>query len=624
MSDKGRYALYIVLIYLLFIIFFHQQKEQKISELLKTSIIECRNQLNSSQNAFDKLSMNFFNEHNDYLSMILDKVIHTNKKQKHDRFRSTLLDRLYPIYKSASLLGLKQFQIFDRKGKSFLRFENEKIYGDPVIKKRPSLQIVYSDKIFLNGFEAGRFEEGLRYIYPLFHNGNFVGAYEWVWSDHALLGEIKKIFGGFNRIIFKSRYLRKYMDSYYIDKHFAFFDMDKNYMYHKEALDSFLKEFLQYAEKNEKLKKHLETASSYSFVYDKKKRKYLVTFLSLRSIGNEEYGYLINIQIDTKSENIVLIYHIEILFSTIMMFLLSILIYKNYEEKIYIKRLIDSQKDIVVLTNGNKAKDVNRAFLNFFNISSLKEFKKRHDCICDLFEEQTGFITKKTEGRNWLEYIIANDMDEHHVLMYDKNKKEDRIFSISVNTFDDRGNYVISFRDVTELEKERRMLHIKSLIDHMTDTYNKMAFEEYLTQLLLKIKIDNKIEYALIMFDIDKFKNINDNYGHTRGDDTIKELVNLIQGSIRKSDFMARWGGDEFVIVLNEIGSFEALGVTEKIRGKIALNRFSINRQVTCSFGITMLNPKDTVDSAMDRVDKLLYRAKRNGRNRTESDFSQT
>ncbi len=119
----------------------------------------------------------------------------------------------------------------------------------------------------------------------------------------------------------------------------------------------------------------------------------------------------------------------------------------------------------------------------------------------------------------------------------------------------------------------------------------------------------------MIVFDIDDFKSVNDTYGHLVGDAVLKALSAIASGSIRKNDIFARWGGEEFTILLPETDIHGAAVVAEKVRSKIAAHDCGEPGHQTCSFGVAeFLSGKD-INSIIYCADKALYQAKDNGKN---------
>ena len=132
----------------------------------------------------------------------------------------------------------------------------------------------------------------------------------------------------------------------------------------------------------------------------------------------------------------------------------------------------------------------------------------------------------------------------------------------------------------------------------------------------------SKSEFAILMVDIDYFKLINDQHGHAAGDLVLKRLAGEWQHSIRKTDMVARWGGEEFIFLLLDVDEGMCFQLAENLRKKVESLSTSIDDksiQFTVSIGATLSHKEDiSCDHIIDRADKLLYRAKRKGRNRVE------
>lgn len=153
-----------------------------------------------------------------------------------------------------------------------------------------------------------------------------------------------------------------------------------------------------------------------------------------------------------------------------------------------------------------------------------------------------------------------------------------------------------------------------SMKDTLTDTYNRLKFNESLRrEIELARRYGNT--FSLIMFDIDHFKQFNDQNGHIFGDKVLIEITNRVKGTVREVDLFARWGGEEFVILLPQTDCEEASALAERLRQLIYLESLKKEISITCSFGVTSSCSEDDEGSIMERVDKALYRAKECGRN---------
>ena len=124
---------------------------------------------------------------------------------------------------------------------------------------------------------------------------------------------------------------------------------------------------------------------------------------------------------------------------------------------------------------------------------------------------------------------------------------------------------------------------------------------------------------SIMMLDLDFFKRINDTWGHPVGDGVLKELAQLLRGLIRKSDLLVRLGGEEFIIVMPQTNSSEAVGAAEKIRAYLAKYRFALVGRITVSIGVAEHRALESFDSWYQRVDSAMYEAKKSGRNCVKS-----
>ena len=154
--------------------------------------------------------------------------------------------------------------------------------------------------------------------------------------------------------------------------------------------------------------------------------------------------------------------------------------------------------------------------------------------------------------------------------------------------------------------------------DGLTGLYNRQKFNA-----LCAAEIARGKRYgtplALIMFDIDRFKNVNDTFGHLVGDEVLVETARIVEARMRELDTLARWGGEEFMILAPHTDLAQALGLAEQVRNVIDDNIFSTVGHMTCSLGVSALAGHDSVDKLIYRADAALYLAKRNGRNRVEA-----
>ena len=180
-----------------------------------------------------------------------------------------------------------------------------------------------------------------------------------------------------------------------------------------------------------------------------------------------------------------------------------------------------------------------------------------------------------------------------------------------------------------EIEKTNKLLEqAKNEIEKKNKELNITVDTDNLTKLLSRRKIDGILEneinrcerfnhtFTVTILDIDYFKAVNDTYGHNIGDEVLIEFANVLKSQIRKTDFVGRWGGEEFVIVLPETNKESAVILLEKIRQEIESHTFKTVKTKTASFGVSQFQKGDTVNTIIKRADNALYEAKNQGRNR--------
>ena len=167
---------------------------------------------------------------------------------------------------------------------------------------------------------------------------------------------------------------------------------------------------------------------------------------------------------------------------------------------------------------------------------------------------------------------------------------------------------------VDELYNMTATLEEEASIDGLTGAYNRMKFEKTFSFEVDKAILSSK-ELSMIVLDIDHFKTINDKHGHSVGDDVLKEIVELISQNIRSMDTLARWGGEEFVILLPTLEASGAYDLAQRLKKAIETTQFHTNEVITSSFGVGSLQKGESKTEFFERVDKALYRAKVGGRN---------
>jgi diguanylate cyclase (GGDEF)-like protein len=163
------------------------------------------------------------------------------------------------------------------------------------------------------------------------------------------------------------------------------------------------------------------------------------------------------------------------------------------------------------------------------------------------------------------------------------------------------------------IEEIKGDLEFSAVYDNLTRVFNRHSFIKIFEKLKKK-----PFEKSVILFDIDHFKSINDTYGHDVGDEVLRKVAAVVRKNLRKDDVIARWGGEEFVILLPKTNKKAATVVAEKLRNAIKSVKIPQmkGRVITASFGVTEVREGESLEKVLKRADEALYEAKRNGRDR--------
>jgi diguanylate cyclase (GGDEF)-like protein len=209
--------------------------------------------------------------------------------------------------------------------------------------------------------------------------------------------------------------------------------------------------------------------------------------------------------------------------------------------------------------------------------------------------------------------------------------EEQRWFLLRVTELRDargeRIGAVVSHQDVTSRRLLEERLKQLAETDELTGLPNRRKFLRSASDTLQKVKKFHA-RASVIVLDLDHFKEVNDNYGHEAGDDTLRHLADQLSRGLRQGDILARFGGEEFVILLPDTDEWGAIQLAERLR--VRIESYSIETRVasfhaTASFGVTQLLARDAdMRAALARADTALYEAKEHGRNRVRAYSAQT
>lgn len=287
----------------------------------------------------------------------------------------------------------------------------------------------------------------------------------------------------------------------------------------------------------------------------------------------------------------------------------------------YVRFLLDIQPSMLLVLSRGEVEYLNRTFLEFLGATSFEAFRRSGLDIgqfLNIPSHQEEATVRSCSG--WIGNLLSLQHETAIAFLRRPGSEEaDGIpFAVTCNPFPEKERYLFSFSDITRIEQEMRFLEKQAYTDALTGICNRARLSG-----LLHAEMQRSARHGapliLILFDIDHFKKVNDTHGHDTGDMVLRALAELVSTNLRASDIFARWGGEEFMVVSPESSLESGMVLAEKLRSLVASQKFPVVKSVTCSFGVSLYQAGDTIRTLADRADQALYAAKRNGRNRVET-----
>lgn len=283
-----------------------------------------------------------------------------------------------------------------------------------------------------------------------------------------------------------------------------------------------------------------------------------------------------------------------------------------------LKQLLDFFPGPAILVDGFDVTYHNRPLTTFLGYDD-------HDAMTVVDVGLEDFIVRVGEEpydghpRKWIEFIVNDQLDRDHIIQIENPRHPEgrpNTFGVTFNQFPGSDLRLFSFQDISGLEDERAHLEDEASTDPLTKALNRRSFLRKLGMMAV-----SGPAFSLIMFDIDHFKSINDTYGHDVGDAVLREISQLVRDNIREIDTLARWGGEEFMVLSPKSSLELAEQLAERLRNAVAEFSFTgVPRQVTSSFGVALHTGDESGEDLVKRADNALYKAKETGRNKVVMD----
>ncbi len=309
---------------------------------------------------------------------------------------------------------------------------------------------------------------------------------------------------------------------------------------------------------------------------------------------------------------------------------LSYVVFSSTLIYMFFKRFEKLNKEI------RRSREVYRTLIDLSLDGIYIEDERGHVLDCNLSGHKMFGYTKEEmltksikdlvpeEFAELLPEIIPQEMATGDVYVERVNKKKNgTVFSTEINTkfvkMDGENRLIAYVRDISERKKLEEKLIEFATRDGLTNVYNRRSILEKLNLVLLD---QESYPISIVMIDLDDFKEINDCFGHIFGDTVLKRVASMLSENIRESDYVGRYGGEEFIVILTNTNLKNGHKLISRLKNELYSMKWD-EKKFRTSFSAGIVELKKNFSEANDRnvikvVDKLLYRAKNNGKNRIE------
>lgn len=527
-------------------------------------------------------------------------VMEAFKAKDHDRLYELIRPRWGVMQRENPWLTVMQFHNAD--GTSLLRVHQSNVYGDRIADQRPMVAHAHSTQQSIAGFEEGRKGLAYRILVPAFDRGVYIGSVEFGVAAPYFTDKIRR-FAGYDSFFFiKKAMLGKFgrIEEPVEIGEYVGVSIDPNY---RKLIDHYGSRHLT-----------LENA-----VLPYRNRTYEINTLNVNDYLAQPIGAIMFIRLsdDFKTHARHMIVATGVI-GLILMAIIALIVDRVYSyvtlkmsfQERYSQMILDSVPSPVIVTDGEHLIAANSSFLGYFNYESVMAFKRDHQCVCEYFEpgETDEYLMPMIDDQRWTEYMLLHPLKIHKAKITLGHVTTIFEVRISVLKVSDDTRYVVIFNDISTMQRQ-------TMTDPLTQIPNRFHFTMVFDHIIQVAKRGEK-PLSIVFFDIDHFKDVNDRYGHLVGDTVLKEIATMVSQRIRRSDIVARWGGEEFVLLLPDTDLDEAVRVADMLKNGLNDKDFDHIGNITCSFGVAVLEANEDAQHFLSRADQLLYEAKNTGRNK--------
>lgn len=527
-------------------------------------------------------------------------VIEAFRTKDHDTLYTIMRPRWEIMQRENPWLSVMQFHNAD--GTSLLRLHQPLVYGDNIAAQRSMVAYAHKSGQSIAGFEEGRQGLAFRILVPIFDQGVYIGLVEFGISASYFSDKIHR-FAGYDSFFFvNQKALGTFGRIEYLVRIGEHVGID--------IPESYRPLLQKYAETYNKLQHSIAIHTN---------QTYEVNTIQIKDYRSQLLGAIMFIRPTSDFHaharhmivaSVLIVIMLSLLVGVLVDRIYTFITHKMSFQERYSQTILDVIPSPVIVTDGEYLTAANNSFLEYFNYPNVQSFKNDHLCVCEFFEagDTDEYLMPLHDDQRWTEYMLDHPLKSHKAKITVNGVSTVFEVRISVLKVNEDTRYVVIFNDISTMQ-------IQTITDPLTGLANRLHFT-MVYQHAINIAQRTEKPLGIIFFDIDHFKNINDHFGHLMGDTVLQQIALLVQERTRKSDIVARWGGEEFILLLPDTDLDEAIRVAEMLRKVIDSEHFDQVGHVTCSFGVAILEGNEEGETLLNRADDKLYKAKERGRNK--------
>ena len=611
--------------------------------ILKQEINHLENTYEVSLHRFKIISDNVNNMivNKEDILKLLYKAKHTNDKNLLSILRKDLFRKIKPHFDNLKKVGVIITLFSFENNKTFLRVHKPSKFDDNLSKVRYSFQYVNANKKIIRGLEEGKIMHAFRNVYPIFYKGEYLGSVDIAFSSEVLQEHMETLYRThthfiINKSVFMTNIWKMKDMVHYIQslehKDFLYNVNDNS----KDNSFSDIEISLNYKLKEE-IYKNIEHKKSFAL----EDSFQIISFLSIKNIKDKKtVAYLVS-YVDSDYLKDIYKEYIKInILSSMIFFIISLFVYKNIKNRLVLNKNLEKEvedqykafemifekaSDGIFILEKNKITQCNESVVNMFGYDSENQLigKSLSDISPELQPDGISSIEKIKTILKDSEIDGVNNFEWKYI----KVSGKEFWTAITLTTIVISNRIIIHalIRDISkQKEKEEALLNEKMILDYkanhdvLTMLPNRALFNDRLNQ-SIKVSFRYKRSFAVLFIDLDKFKPINDTLGHQVGDKVLQEVSTRLKSIIREEDTLARIGGDEFIILMQNLeiandASILAEKIIEVLDEDIYIDEHVL--KISASVGISLYPQNSTsADELLKYADSAMYKAKNEGRN---------